>query len=83
MKLPSRPVPTSDEAWALASAREPVIRKLVEADIPYGARTELMAAAAELGLAQSYLYRLVKAYKTDPRTRSLLPKAPGPATGRR
>lgn len=84
MKRPPTPMQASDEAWALARTREPVIRKLAEADISYGARTELIAgAAAELGIAQSYLYRLIKAYRADPRTRSLLPKAPGPATGRR
>ncbi|MFM2042916.1 MAG: hypothetical protein RLY86_1492 [Pseudomonadota bacterium] len=84
MKRPPPPVQASDEAWALARAREPVIRKLAEADIPYGARTELVAAAAaELGLTRSYLYRLMKAYTADPRTRSLLPRAPGPAIGRR
>lgn len=84
MKRPPDPVQASDDAWSLARRREPVVRKLVEADIPYGARTELIAAAAaELGIAQSHLYRLLKAYKADPRTRSLLPQTPGPATGMR
>ncbi len=28
-----------------------------------------------------YLYRLINAYEADPRTRSLLPRSPGPPTG--
>src|SRR3954447_6420935 len=71
-----------DEVWSVARAREQVIRKLVEKPPVRGTRSEVMAAAAaELGITLQYLYRLLKAYEADPRTRSLLPKLPGPRTG--
>ncbi|MGA1860992.1 Mu transposase C-terminal domain-containing protein [Azospirillum sp. 11R-A] len=74
----------SDEDWAVAREREPVVRELVQKPPTYGARAEAMGAAAnELGLSPSQLYRLLKAYEADPRTRSLLPKAPGPTGGAR
>ncbi len=41
----------------------------------------MAAAASELRLTPNHLYRLLKAYEADPRTRSLLLKAPGPAGG--
>ena len=37
-----------------------------------------MAVATELGLMPNHFYCLLKAYETDPRSRSLLPKDPGP-----
>jgi len=40
-----------------------------------------MAAATEPGFTPNHLYRLLKAYETDPRTRSLLPKALLPTGG--
>jgi len=64
-----------DTIWAVARERERVVRALVEKPPAYGARSEMMAAAAaELGITLQYLYRLLKAYEADPRTRSLLPK---------
>ena len=73
-----------DDAWQAAREREKVIRALVHEPPPYGARVEAMdAAAAELGLNSHHIYRLMKAYEADPRTRSLLPKSPGPPAGRR
>ncbi|MCR6630172.1 MAG: hypothetical protein NVV74_09060 [Magnetospirillum sp.] len=73
-----------DEVWQTARKRERVIRTLVQQPVLYGARSEAMVAAAnELGITLQYLYRLVKAYAADPRTRSLLPKIPGPQAGLR
>lgn len=73
-----------DDVWQVAREREKVIRALVHEPPPYGARVEAMdAAAAELGLNSHHVYRLMKAYEADPRTRSLLPKSPGPPAGRR
>jgi hypothetical protein len=37
-----------------------------------------MAVATELGLMPNHFYCLLKAYETDPRSRSLLPEDPGP-----
>lgn len=73
-----------DKVWALAHEREKVIRHLVQKPPAHGTTGEVMAAAAaELGLTPNHLYRLLKAYEADPRTRSLLPKAPGPQAGGR
>jgi putative transposase len=73
-----------DEVWEAARDRERVIRQLVLAPPVYGTRSEVMTtAAAELGLSPHHLYRLLKAYGADPRTRSLLPKTPGPQAGQR
>jgi putative transposase len=73
-----------DEAWEAARDRERVIRQLVLEPPVYGTRSEVMTtAAADLGLSPHHLYRLLKAYGTDPRTRSLLPKTPGPQAGQR
>lgn len=73
-----------DEVWQTARERERVIRALVQQPINYGARSEVVAAAAaELGITLQYLYRLLKTYEGDPRTRSLLPRLPGPQTGLR
>lgn len=84
MTRPPSPVQASDGDWALARAREPVVRRFVGEERAYGERTKAAAeAAAELGIARSLLYRLAKAYKADPRTRSLLPGTRGMAAGTR
>lgn len=71
-----------NDVWQTARDRERVVRALVRQPPTYGARSEAMnAGAAELGITLQYLYRLVKAYEADPRTRSLLPKPPGPQAG--
>jgi len=70
-----------DVLWAAAREREKVIRHLVQKPPTYGATGEAMAAATEPGFTPNHLYRLLKAYETDPRTRSLLPKALLPAGG--
>ena len=71
-----------DEVWAAAREREKVIRHLVQEPPAYCATGEAMAAATEQDLTPNHLYRLLKPYETDPRTRSLLPKDPGPIGGR-
>jgi putative transposase len=71
-----------DDVWSNACRYERVIRELIQKPIVYGARTETMAAAAaELQIDVKSLYRLTRAYKADPRTRTLLPKPPGPQSG--
>jgi len=71
-----------DAAWETARRRERIVRALLQNPGAYGARSEAVAAAAaELDVTIQYLYRLIKAYEADPRTRSLLPRSPGPPTG--
>lgn len=76
------PSKVPDEIWNLARERERVIRKIVAAPQCSGSRSETVtAAAAELRITRAYCYRLIKAYRSDPRLRSLLPGAPGPKAG--
>lgn len=71
-----------DAAWETARRRERIVRALLQNPVAYGARSEAVAAAAaELDVTIQYLYRLIKVYEADPRTRSLLPRSPGPPTG--
>ena len=67
-----------DAAWETAQRRERIVRALLQNPVAYGARGEAVAAAAaELDVTTQYLYRLIKAYEADPRTRSLLQRSPG------
>jgi hypothetical protein len=67
-----------DAAWETARRRERIVRVLLQNPVAYGARSEAVAAAAaELDMTIQYLYRLIKVYEADPRTRSLLPRSPG------
>jgi len=67
-----------DAAWETARRRERIVRPLLQNPVAYGARSEAVAAAAaELDVTIQYLYRLIKVYEADPRTRSLLPRSPG------
>ena len=67
-----------DAAWETARRRERIVRALLQNPVAYGARSEAVAAAAaELDVTIQYLYRLIKVYEADPRTRSLLPRSPG------
>jgi hypothetical protein len=69
-----------DAAWETARRRERIIRALLQNPVAYGVRSEAVAAAAaELDVTIQYLYRLIKVYEADPRTRSLLPRSPGGA----
>ncbi len=73
----------SDDLWEIAKTRERVIKAIARTP-ERGVRSSLVnAAAAELGLSRAWVYRLLKAYEDDPRTRSLLPKARGPKLGKR
>jgi hypothetical protein len=67
-----------DAAWETARRRERIVRALLQNPGACGARSEAVAAAAaELDVTIQYLYRLIKVYEADPRTRSLLPCSPG------
>ncbi len=82
MKRPTAPDQADDDDWAVARIREAVLRRLIqqaEKSGPSGERA--LAAAQELKISLGYLYRLLRAYRADPRTRSLLPRRPGPSPG--
>ena len=67
-----------DAAWETARRRERIVRALLQNPVAYGAHSEAVAAAAaELDVTIQYLYRLIKVYEADARTRSLLPRSPG------
>ena len=67
-----------DAVWETARRRERIVRALLQNPVAYGARSEAVAAAAaELDVTIQYLYRLIKVYEADPRTRSLLPRSLG------
>src|SRR3954470_18167368 len=73
--------PCCIEAIFVAAAPNGTFVSYVVTGPSYGATGEAMAAATEPGFTPNHLYRLLKAYETDPRTRSLLPKALLPAGG--
>ena len=61
----------SDEDWALALAREAVIRPLTnQAELTEGL---VATASAELGISRSLVYRLVAKFRKRPQVSSLLP----------
>lgn len=71
----------SDERWTEAVRREPLIRPLAA-----GKRSDpaaVAAAARDLGLSKSQVYRLVKAFREKPVTQSLVLNKPGPRKGAR
>jgi len=70
-------VPARD--WQKARRRLGVIRDLAE--LTDRTRDDAEAAAAELDLSLSQLYRLLARYQADPRLTSLLPEPPGRKTG--
>jgi putative transposase len=61
----------SDEDWALALAREAVIRPL--SDQPELTAGLVATASAELGISRSLVYRLVAKFRKRPQVSSLLP----------
>jgi putative transposase len=71
----------SDEGWAEAVRREAVIRPLAEA----GRRGRVLVqdAARRLGLSVPQVYRLVRDFRSQPITASMLPRRRGQAKGRR
>ena len=70
-------VPARD--WQKARRRFSVIRDLAE--LADRTRDDAEAAAAELDLSLSQLYRLLARYQADPRLTSLLPEPPGRKAG--
>jgi putative transposase len=70
-----------DAAWSEAVAREVVIRGLASLDRP--SRSDLCRACHELGLKRSRLYQLIRAYRDNPVTSSLLPRPAGTTRGSR
>lgn len=73
-----------DELWEIGKAREKIVRELVLNPPPFGARVEAMqAAAAELGITVKQLYQVIRQYKADPRTRSVVPQTGGRPAGLR
>ena len=60
----------SDSDWKIARTREAVIRPL--ADEPRTSHADMDAAAAQLELSRSYVYKLLARYRRKPQTSSLL-----------
>ncbi len=71
----------SEERWAEAVRREPVIRAL--ADNTRNSHASVRGAACDLGLSPSQVYRLVRTFREEPVTKSLVPDLPGPKKGTR
>jgi putative transposase len=71
----------SDEDWAEAVQKEAVIRPLAER--PKLSRACVLAAAHLLGLSVPRIYVLVRAFRDQPMTTSMLARRPGQLTGAR
>ena len=71
MAITSQWQSASDEDWALALAREAVIRPLTEQ--PEVTEELVVTASAELGISRSMVYRLVAKFRKRPQVSSLLP----------
>lgn len=71
----------SDANWAEAVRRERVLRPLTRAD--RHTKAEIAAAAIHLDLSPPRIYDLLRRFRADPVTSSLLPHKPGPAKGGR
>lgn len=70
----------SAEQWEEARRRLAVIRPLVQRT--ERTRSEVAAAAGELGLSIAQLYRLMRRYAADPRLTALVPQPCGGVRGR-
>jgi putative transposase len=66
-------------AWDEARRNLPVIRRLAENAARE--RTDVLAAAAELGCGPTHVYALLRRYLADARLTSLLPRRRGPKQG--
>jgi len=75
------PHAASDEAWAEAVRREAVIRPL--AAVPRLSKAAVDVAARSLGLSAPRVYGLLRVFRRQPVTASLLPTQPGPTKGTR
>ena len=78
---PSRPLDVSEDAWAEAVRREQTVCMLANTDT--GSKTEVQAAAKDLGLSASQIYRLIAKFRVAPVTASLVVTKPGPEKGSR
>jgi putative transposase len=65
--------------WELARRYLPVIRRLAES--PTRSRSDVAAAATELGCGPTRVYSLLRRYLADPRLTALLPRSRGPSPG--
>ena len=68
-----------DPVWAEAARREAVLRPLLEASRL--SRHEVAAAALALELSAPRVYSLLRVFRSNPVTASLLPRKPGQAKG--
>ena len=78
--VPDRNI-VDDAVWSEAVARETVIRRLVS--LAHPSRSDFLRACRELGLRRTRLYELLRAYREDPVTSSLLPQPAGTRRGSR
>lgn len=68
-----------ESAWAEARRYFPVFHRL--ANTPKRNRSQIVAAAAELGCSRSLVYKLLRRFIADPRLTSLLSHQRGPTRG--
>lgn len=68
-----------ESAWAEARRYFPVFHRL--ANTPKRNRSQVIAAAAELGCSRSLVYKLLRRFIADPRLTSLLSHQRGPTRG--
>jgi putative transposase len=71
----------SEAGWSEAVRREVLVRALAAAGV--NSRSVIYAAAADLGLSRSQVYRLVARFRRHPVTASLVVPKPGPKKGAR
>ena len=69
----------SDAVWTEAARREAVLRPL--SDAAHLSRQEVEAAARDLNLSIPRVYNLLRVFRSNPVTTSLLPRKPGQAKG--
>lgn len=70
-----------EEQWAKAVRREAAVRSL--ASQPRTNRAIVFTIARDLGLSVAQLYRLIRVYRANPVTQSIVANRPGPAKGTR
>jgi putative transposase len=75
------PESATDTAWAMATAREPIISHLYS--LPHVSSSEVDQAARQLSLGPAMTYRWLARYRRDPHVSALLKKAPGRKAGTR
>jgi len=70
-----------EKHWGKAVRREAAVRSL--AMQPKNNRAIVSATARDLGLSAAQLYRLIRVYRANPVTQSIVANRPGPAKGTR